>query len=249
MEWLSGGKVIILDPLSGRFIGDLLAENRIESMVASSLSELLAELTCKGVRCLILNDTLRGGRAYEFIPIIKPLRPDLPIIVTAAHNLPDLELRYRLEGVFYYHVQPLGFDDLILAVKSALARGIERKIMVVDDDYDFIDGIRRIVERYGFRVIPAFGSEDALAKAMFSRPDLILIDLMMHGIWDGFRLCWKLKGKSQFRDIPILMMTSMADSPERLSLLTPFSICGEGFIPKPTRADELIREISRFIRR
>lgn len=239
-------KAIIFDPHSGEIIGGLLIQKRFKVALVSSLSNLLSELKGVEMGCLILGDDLDGARGYELIPVINSLKPDLPIIVTVVENLPDLELRYRLEDVFYYHVQPLGFDDLVMAVENALQRRVERKVLVVDDDYDFIEGVRRILENHGFKTISAFGTDEAFVKVSLSRPDLILVDLMMQGVWDGFRLCWRLKGDKRFRDIPILMMTSLVDAPDRLSLLTSNPICAEDFLSKPIRADELIQKVCRF---
>ena len=59
---------------------------------------------------------------YEAISIIKGLSHNLPIIITADENNPELEGRIRQRGIFYYHVKSFGPDELILAISNAMER-------------------------------------------------------------------------------------------------------------------------------
>jgi DNA-binding NarL/FixJ family response regulator len=59
---------------------------------------------------------------YEAISIIKGLHRKLPIIITADENNPEQESQIRQKGIFYYHVNSFGLDELILAISNALMR-------------------------------------------------------------------------------------------------------------------------------
>ena len=83
-------------------------------------------------------------------------------------------------------------------------------ILVVDDAPINIGVVVDSLEDKGFRVLVALDGEEALERAQFSQPDLILLDVKMPGI-DGFETCRRLKRNEQTRDIPVIFMTSLAE--------------------------------------
>lgn len=87
----------------------------------------------------------------------------------------------------------------------------EKTILVVDDDIDLVEIIRVTLENQGFRVIDAQSGERGLEMARTNTPDLILLDVMMGTVDEGFQVAYQLRNDAATRDIPILMLTAVGD--------------------------------------
>jgi len=87
----------------------------------------------------------------------------------------------------------------------------EKTILVIDDDIDLVEIIRVTLENEGYRVVDAQNGERGLAMAKLENPDLILLDVMMGKVDEGFQVAYQLRGDEQTKDIPILMLTAVAD--------------------------------------
>ena len=87
----------------------------------------------------------------------------------------------------------------------------ERTILVVDDDIDLVEIIRVTLEDQGYRVIDAQTGERGLDLARTGAPDLIVLDVMMGAIDEGFQVAYQLRSDATTREIPILMLTAVGD--------------------------------------
>ena len=87
----------------------------------------------------------------------------------------------------------------------------DKKILVIDDDIDLVEIIRVTLENAGYEVIDAQTGERGLAKARDDAPDLILLDVMMGSVDEGFQVAYQLRGDAATREIPILMLTAVGD--------------------------------------
>jgi CheY-like chemotaxis protein len=82
-------------------------------------------------------------------------------------------------------------------------------IMVVDDDQDFVEINRHILEAAGFCVVSAAGPDEAWRRLDQQKPDLVITDLMMEGLDSGFAFSRRLKEDPRFHDVPIIIATSV----------------------------------------
>ena len=104
------------------------------------------------------------------------------------------------------------------------------KILVVDDDPDILDAVTMILESQGYQVFSARDGLEGLATLKAENPDLMILDLMMPKM-DGFAVCKELQDPrwSKYRDIPILMLTSVREEASRrryeLNLLPDHAEC------------------------
>ncbi len=85
-------------------------------------------------------------------------------------------------------------------------------ILIVDDDYDFLEINRMILERAGYRVVTAAEPKQALARMEEERPDLVITDLMMTSLDSGFFFARTIKEDERFTDIPVIIATSVSSA-------------------------------------
>ena len=84
------------------------------------------------------------------------------------------------------------------------------KILVVDDDLDFIEISKLSLEGQGYQILSAFNAKEGWKMVEKQKPDLIIMDLMMERLDSGMALSQQIKGHPQYTAIPILMLTSIS---------------------------------------
>ena len=87
----------------------------------------------------------------------------------------------------------------------------EKTILVIDDDIDLVEIIRVTLENQGFKVIDAQTGARGLAMAKEQDPDLILLDVMMGKVDEGFQVAYELRSNDVTAETPILMLTAVTD--------------------------------------
>ncbi|HYD79401.1 MAG TPA: response regulator [Paucimonas sp.] len=116
-------------------------------------------------------------------------------------------------------------------------------IMIVDDTPANVGVLGWYFEENGFRVVVAQDGEEALERAHFVRPDLILLDVMMPGI-DGFETCRRLKMMPEVKDIPVIFMTALSDTNEKIS---GFKSGGVDYVTKPCQIEEVLARVNTHL--
>ena len=126
----------------------------------------------------------------------------------------------------------------------------EARILLVDDDPDFIEATRTVLESVPYKVIVAYDGNEALVKVQEERPDLILLDIIMP-TQDGFHVCEKLKSDPELWHIPVIMLTSLSQhiSDTTYSVQDGMMLEADDFIDKPVRPKELLARIARLLKR
>ena len=87
------------------------------------------------------------------------------------------------------------------------------KILVVDDDPDFVEIMRTILEANDYQVVTAANGEQALSQVKAQRPDLMLLDIMMSSVLDGLNVSEQLALDPEARFMPVIMVSSIAETP------------------------------------
>jgi two-component system sensor histidine kinase/response regulator len=119
----------------------------------------------------------------------------------------------------------------------------EHTILIVDDMPANLGVLTSHLERHGYTAVVAQGGEECIARADFVRPDLILLDVMMPGL-DGFETCRRLKASATTRDIPVIFMTALTDTADKL---TGFSVGGIDYVTKPLDGAEVLARIDTHL--
>ena len=114
-------------------------------------------------------------------------------------------------------------------------------IMVVDDETEILDMLKRYFSLEGYHVITATGGKEALQK-LAKQPDLILLDINMPDI-DGLSLCKSIRN---FVSCPILFLTANTEDSDKIK---GFGVGGDDYIVKPFSIDELGARVSAHLRR
>lgn len=110
-------------------------------------------------------------------------------------------------------------------------------ILIIDDDCRELDIMNNVLYDAGYQVLVAEDGEIGYRRAVFARPDLILLDVMMPGK-NGYETCKLLKGNKHTRNIPIFFKTCKGDGK---SILDGYRAGIDRFITKPCNHDELLR--------
>ncbi|MDY6802537.1 MAG: response regulator [Cyanobacteriota bacterium] len=116
-------------------------------------------------------------------------------------------------------------------------------IFIVDDNPNNIKVLFDFLRNSGFRVLVAKDGESALAKLEETSADLILLDIMMPGI-DGFETCRRLKANPKTNEIPVIFMTALADTDNKVRGL---SLGAVDYITKPFEREEILARINMQI--
>ena len=87
----------------------------------------------------------------------------------------------------------------------------ETTILIIDDDIDLVEILRVTLENEGFRVIDAQTGKRGLAKAIEQNPDLILLDVMMGNVDEGFQVAYQLRSEEVTAETPIIMLTAVTE--------------------------------------
>ncbi len=124
----------------------------------------------------------------------------------------------------------------------------KKRILVVDDEPDFAAIVRGNLEKEGYTVEVAYNGVEGLQKIKANPPDAVVLDVMMPEK-DGFEVCAELKKDKQYAQIPIVMLTAVADhvSSTRYSHFDGMSMEADDYLPKPASAEEIAASIKRLV--
>ena len=87
-----------------------------------------------------------------------------------------------------------------------------RTVLLVDDDADFVDMNRLLLESHGYAVRVAYSGRQCLAEVSVRRPDVIILDMVMESREDGFDVSRELRNSEHTKAIPLIMITSVNDT-------------------------------------
>jgi two-component system alkaline phosphatase synthesis response regulator PhoP len=124
------------------------------------------------------------------------------------------------------------------------------KILLVDDDPDFVAATRMVLESKPYKVIVAYDGDEGLKKAREERPDLIILDVIMP-MKDGFMVCQQLKKDPQLSSTPVLMLTAFSEKVGESSVAVSqgLTLEAEDFIDKPVTPAELLLRVERLLKK
>lgn len=176
----------------------------------------------------LIEDTGSESEAAELLPVAERLAsfPGVTVPKTAQATLTSLLIRE------------------LQASRGKSAR--KRTIVCVDDEPYTIELISLILTSRGFDVLGAVGGQEGLELIAQTRPDLVLLDLMMPDMsgWDVYQ---QMKANEQMKSIPVIALTAKAQSIDKVLGLHIAKV--EDYITKPFSPNDLIEIINRVLAR
>ncbi len=129
------------------------------------------------------------------------------------------------------------------------------KILLIDDDPDFLKVVSIILKSGPYNVISSKNTQEGKEKLFTEKPDLILLDIMMDSLFDGFSLCHDIKTSKEyqeFRETPIIFISAVKEKvgsrftfkPGEQGLVGP-----DDYIDKPVQPDDLLARIERLLKK
>ena len=128
----------------------------------------------------------------------------------------------------------------------------KHKILIIDDDPDFSETVLTMLESGGYEVLTAVDGQQGLEMVRAEEPDLIILDVMMDSMYEGFSVMSTLRGTPEFvdyRDIPIIMASAVKQEygsrftlPEGAQHLQ-----GDVYLDKPIKPQELLETVARLL--
>lgn len=116
-------------------------------------------------------------------------------------------------------------------------------VLVVDDTPGNLRVLVDSLSNRGLDILVATDGESAIERAAYSRPDLILLDVIMPGI-DGFETCRIFKEKPETMDIPVIFMTALSDTSQKVKA---FEVGAVDYVTKPFEEEELIARVDAHL--
>ncbi len=121
------------------------------------------------------------------------------------------------------------------------------KILIVDDDPDFTDSTRIVLEKAGHNVINATSGDKGFKRAKEEKPDLIVLDVIMDSVLDGVSMSQSMHDDLEMRDIPIVMVTSIANTDYAELFPTDDYIHIQAFLTKPVAPASLLKQVDKLL--
>jgi len=126
-------------------------------------------------------------------------------------------------------------------------------ILLVDDDVDFLEINRHILESGGYRVVCSPSPEDAWRLMADQKPDLVVSDLMMNTLDSGFSFSRQIKEDERFKGVPVIIATAVTSecgldfhprTPEELA-----SMSVDAYFDKPIPPKALLAKVAELLGR
>jgi two-component system alkaline phosphatase synthesis response regulator PhoP len=195
-------------------------------------------------------------RAMMILACVRREAPLVPVVVVAHDPSIDFARRIRLAGVFYMALDPVGVDEMRSVLTSAFgclsrrrAEAIKcratRRVLIIDDDADFVASTAALLDSQGYAVSSARNAKDGLDRVLEESPDLLVLDVMMEHDSAGYQVNQALKfgpGFECHRHVPILMVSSIPVDPA-----TRFRMAGEVDMITPNVYLTKPLDVSRFL--
>jgi CheY-like chemotaxis protein len=121
------------------------------------------------------------------------------------------------------------------------------KILVVDDDPDFLSICRIILKAEAYQILEAANGDEALELMHRDRPDLVLLDVMMSTTLEGVDVCRELRSDPDLKDVPVVMISSIATSEYAAEFPDDEHIPIDTWISKPIQPTVLLRIVKQFV--
>ena len=123
------------------------------------------------------------------------------------------------------------------------------KVLVIDDDPDFLLAVQMVLEAHDFEMEMATTPEEGVHKVLSTEPDLVILDVMMPTGYEGFDVAREIREKHKLIDLPIFMLTSVHSTKKVPYRFAPDEhyLPVDVFLDKPIEPDQLVDTIQEML--
>ena len=121
------------------------------------------------------------------------------------------------------------------------------RILIVDDDPDFLNATRILLEHEGHQVKSATGGKQGFAETLADDPDLVILDVMMESVLEGVSVTQKMHANPATCNIPIMMVSSIAHTDYAALFPTDEYIYIDAFLSKPVDPTMMVKKVRRVL--
>jgi PAS domain S-box-containing protein len=206
---VDNGKTVLViddDPSVHDMMIRHLAKEGYRIVIATNGKEGLEQARATRPDAITLDVMMPGTDGWAVLTAIKsdPQLAHIPVIMLTVVEGKDLGFAL---GAVDYFIKPIEWDRLLNVLQRYCATGDKGKILLVDDDPQNLEMMRRTLEKQGYHSANAENGKVALELLAREKPALILLDLMMP-VMDGFEFMDVLRQKPEYANIPVVVITA-----------------------------------------
>ncbi len=203
-------------------------------------------------------DLGRANQVAEKLAAMKEVRSvkyttgEYDIILEAAFSSDDDLLRFLTSRLAQINgIRATATSHVLKGIKQACEWLLPREgpaiILIVDDDPDFVEATRMVLEHAGYRVVAAVDGQEGIRAMRREQPDLVILDVMMSSVLDGLNTSLAMRADQGLKRTPILMISSITSSDYAAMFPTDEYVPVESFLSKPVGPQQLLDEVSRLL--
>jgi CheY-like chemotaxis protein len=122
-----------------------------------------------------------------------------------------------------------------------------KRIVVIDDDQDFLEYARIVLESTSYEVLTAMNAADGLALIRASHPDLVITDVMMSYTLEGASITRTIRSDPELSGLPVIVISAIARTPDADLFPEGARPARDGFLTKPVPPDTLLATIQKCL--
>ncbi|MCP6762553.1 MAG: response regulator [Fischerella sp. CENA71] len=199
---------------------------------------------------IILLDLTFADRTENGLKLLAELNEQklkIPVVVLTAQNQLSLRLKVAHLGGYYFLQKPISSDRIFQTITTVLnqTRGVEAKVMVVDDDPEILDFLSDLLPAWGLRVTTLNNPRKFWEILEVFAPNLLILDVNMP-YFNGLELCQVVRNDFRWGEIPILFLSALKDT-ETISRV--FAAGADDYVTKPIIESELVSRLFNRLQR
>lgn len=267
MNSSTAGKVLMIVKKENKIIQELsslLVKNNMILAIEHDLGTAINRAQNSRFDVIVLDANVKGMPIERTIQILRDLDPGTKIIVKTNENSKELESKVRKERIFYYHLDSFGYDDLRLAISSALKKNLNfflssdedsskstarKTILMVDENDEFIEIHRANLENHNYVVDVCYNADEAYDKVKTIQPHLIMVDVDIQVGSDGLHFMEKLMMDVEARKTPVLLLISKSHNGNdgKLMEMVKSKLPSWNYLEKPVRIEDVIPQVESLL--
>ena len=124
-----------------------------------------------------------------------------------------------------------------------------QRILVIDDDADFQEATRTVLEKSGYEVVSAYDPQEGVGKTQSQSPDLVILDVVMPGAFEGFDVARKIREELNLKALPVIILSAVHELKKVPYRFAPHEewLPVDYFLEKPVEYDVLVSKINEIL--